>query len=131
MMIERNNPAIDVDDVMARIHREVTRRHFGPDIDFLTSAPSSRLDTTAIESHLSVAQTRAQVRTTWSERLNVFPFTAFRGIQRLALRILALLFKDQRHVNFALIGALREMVEINRDLYERIASLERRLHQRE
>jgi hypothetical protein len=130
-MIERNNPAIDVDDVMARIYRDVTRRHFGADADLLTNPSTSKLDTAMIESHLAVAQTRAEVRTTWSQRFNVFPFSLLRSLQRTALRTFALLFKDQRHVNFALIAGLRETLEINRELHERVAALERRIRRLE
>lgn len=130
-MIERNNPAIDVDDVMARIHRDVARRRFGSDADFLADAPTSKLDAAVLESHLAVAQTRAEVRAAWSQRFNIFPFSVFRGLQHAALRIFALLFKDQRHVNFALIAGLRETLAINRELHERIGALERRLHRLE
>jgi hypothetical protein len=130
-MIERNNPAIDVDDVMARIHRDIARRRFGTDAELLADVSASKLDAAVLESHLAVAQARAEVRSMWSERLNVFPFSVFRGLQRTALRAFALLFKDQRHVNFALIAGLRETLEINRELHERIGALERRLHRLE
>lgn len=126
-MIERNNPALDVDDIIARIYRDVARRRFGSDPDIRMNASPAKLDAAATESHLAVAQARAEVRTTWSQRFNVFPFNLVRGLQHTALRAFALFFKDQRHVNFALIAGLRENLEINRELHDRITALEQRV----
>ncbi len=123
-MIDRNNPAIDVDDLMARIQREVTRRRLGPEADVSFGTPNGKLDTVAIEALLSAARGRAEPRTRLPERLNVFPWNGLRGVQRFALRLFTLLFKDQRQVNFALIDAVRELVQINSGLHDRVTALE-------
>lgn len=123
-MIDRNNPAIDVDDLMARIQREVVRRRLGPEADVSFGTPNGKLDTAAIESLLSSARQRSEPRTRLPERLNRFPWNQLRGLQRFALRLFGLLFKDQRQVNFALIDAVRDLVQINSALHDRVTALE-------
>lgn len=128
-MIERNNPEIDVDELMLRIQREVARRRLGPEFDAgRASMPRSAIDTISIESLLAAAQQRAEIRAKWSERLNVFPFNRMGWLQRFALRVFAFIFKDQRQLNFTLIQALREMLQVNRELDERVSTLETQLH---
>jgi hypothetical protein len=46
-------------------------------------------------------------------------------LRRLVLRALAFLFKDQRHVNEALVAAFRESISLNRQLIEQIEILRR------
>ena len=123
-MIDRNNPAIDVDDLMARIQREVARRRLGPDSDISFGTPNGGLDTAAIESLLSTARQRAEPRSRTPDRLNVFPWNRLGWLQRFALRLFGLLFKDQRQVNFALIDAVRDLVQVNSALHDRVTALE-------
>ena len=131
-MIERNNPQIDVDELMLRIQREVARRRLGPEFDTRhTIAQRTALDTTAIESLLGAAQQRAEARAQWSQRLNVFPLNRMPWLQRFSLRIFNFIFRDQRQVNFTLIQALREMLQINSELDQRVSALEARLNDRQ
>ncbi len=130
-LIDRNNPDIDVDDLMARIQREVTRRRLGPGADVYVGTPIGKLDTTVIESQLAAAQQRAEVRTKPPDRLNRFPWNRLRWFQMFALRLFALLFRDQRQINIGLIAAVREVVQVDRALHERIAALEARVHRLE
>ncbi len=132
-MIERNNPSIDVDDLMARIQQEVAKRGVGFEPLVLNGEVYDERGFDSIGALINTAQAKAEVRTQWSARFNIFPFNRFAWWQRLFLRALAYLFKDQRHVNFAVIQALREMVLIERELTNRIAELEsenRRLESR-
>jgi O-antigen chain-terminating methyltransferase len=130
-MIEPNNPNIDVDDLMTRIQREVTRRRLGPRADVYVGTPIGSLDTTFVESQLAAALQRAEVRRKPPERLNVFPWNRLRRLQTFALRVLAFVFKDQRQVNFALVAAARELVVVDRALHDRLVALEARVHQLE
>jgi O-antigen chain-terminating methyltransferase len=123
-MLEHNNPAIDVDDLMARIQQEVAKRGVGYEPVTFTGDPSAPLPLASIEALLNTAQAKAEIRTRWSGQLRIFPFDRSPKLQRLALRGLAYLFKDQRHVNFALIASLRESLAVNRGLLRRLILLE-------
>jgi len=80
------------------------------------SSPSRRSSTPA--------QAKAEVRTQWSARFQVFPFNRLAWLQRVLLKGLAYLFKDQRHVNFAMLQALRGVLRINLELGQRVTQLE-------
>ena len=122
-MIEHNNPSIDVDDLMARIQQEVAKRGVGYEpVAAEEGSPASPL--ASIEGLLHTAQAKAEVRTKWSGQLRVFPFDRSPKLQKWALDALAFLFRDQRHVNTALIAALRETLAVNRGLLKRLAALE-------
>lgn len=131
-MIERNNPELDVDDLMVRVQVEAARHRFGIDAD-LFGLPIASLDSTIFDAQLGIAQQRAEARRSWSSRLDVFPCNRLRWLEAAALRTYNFLFRDQRHVNFALIAAARELLQMNRELNERLAVLEahvRELEQR-
>jgi O-antigen chain-terminating methyltransferase len=123
-MLEHNNPSIDVDDLMARIQQEVAKRGVGYEPVTFNGDLTQPLPLASIEALLNTAQAKAEVRTRWSGQLRFFPFDRSKRLQQLALRGLAYLFKDQRHVNFALIAALRESLAVNRGLLRRLISLE-------
>ncbi len=114
---------VDVDDVMSRVQDAVAKRSVG--ITSLTETSRRRSGNAfdAIEPLIEIAQAKSEVRTAWSGRLQNLLFSV-PGSRRLALRLLAFLFRDQRHVNLALTAALREMVAINRELSQRLVALE-------
>jgi len=124
-VIERNNPAIDVDDLMSRIQQEVAKRGVGFEPLVYDGEVYEGPGFGSIEALINTAQAKAEVRTQWSARFQVFPFNRFAWLQRLLLKALAYLFKDQRHVNFAAIQALREVVALDHDLTQRVRQLER------
>jgi hypothetical protein len=126
-MLESNNPEIDVDDLMSRIQREAARWQSGgssPEAEFST-APVA--DMVAIETWLNDAAAKTEVRTRWSARMDN-PLFRNGGVQRVFLRVLAFVFRDQRHVNLSLIAALRAFVSANRELAERVTALEHETH---
>lgn len=129
-MLERNNPDLNVDELMKKVHGEVAKRHLRHSLDDgAATLPADALAAVAsIEAALVVAEEKSQIRARWSGRLNRFPFSASPGLQRLGLRILAFLFKDQRHVNGALIQALRESLSMNARLAEQVDQLRRRVN---
>jgi hypothetical protein len=126
-MLEHNNPAVDVDDLMARIQQEVAKRGVGYEPLVLDREGSQAHPLASIEGLLNTAQAKAEVRTKWSGQLRVFPLDRSVKLQKLMLRLLAYLFKDQRHVNIALIAALRETLAVNRSLLQRVGALESEL----
>ncbi len=131
-MIEPNNPNIDVDDLMSRVRAEVLRRQFGGSGDEprVVLDGKTALDVVALEGHIQSAARLADVRAKWSGRLSFFPFT-LRPVQRFCLKLLAFVFRDQRHVNFEIVAALREAVAINRHLYGRLLQVEEHLRRLE
>lgn len=129
-MIEPNNPHVDVSVLMQKIEDEVRRRR-SPEgaLDGDRTLPADALATAAtIDGLIRTAEEKAQVRMKWSGRLNRFPFNISPGIQRFCLRTLAFLFKDQRHVNFAIIEVLRETLAQNLRLTTQLDRLRARLN---
>lgn len=129
-MIEPNNPLINVSDLMQKIENEVRRRHSpGRPGQIGHDVPPEILATAAsIEALIRTAEQKAQIRTSWSGRLNRFPFTLSTRLQQFCLRILAFLFKDQRHINFSLIEVLRESSAQAIQLSEQVDQLRTRLN---
>ncbi len=130
-MLERNNPAVSVDELMAKVHAEVSARHL-PRLGGLPGKDTLPADAVAsaasIAAAIDVAEEKSHVRTRWSGRLNRFPFTISPRLQRWCLKILAFLFKDQRHVNFAMVQSLRESLAMNVRLAEQVDQLRARMN---
>ncbi|BCX10608.1 MAG: hypothetical protein KatS3mg066_4467 [Fischerella sp.] len=142
-MFEANNPEIDVDKLMQKIREEVANLKKESKIQLVsTPKPFSSLSiktnsyTSAMNANLNYmegllknAESRAVSRTKWPDNLNRFPFNFSKGIQKLALKILNFIFKDQREVNFNVIKALKESVALNRQLIGQIETLRSQLDQ--
>jgi O-antigen chain-terminating methyltransferase len=60
-------------------------------------------------------------------QLNRFPFNRSKTLQQFVLKIIELLFRDQRSVNYSLIQALKEVVKINHKLNERTTVIQTQL----
>ncbi len=121
-----DNPNVDVNDLMARVHDRVRREErvaTGPGTE-RTYVYASELDAASIEALLYTARKMAQVRTTWPRKLWVFPFNVSRALRHMFLKLFAFLFNDQRHVNFALTEAVREHVQLTKEMHGLIASLQ-------
>jgi len=138
-MINSSNPEINVDELMQRIREDVAKRYGQSQSTNITakpiiSAPTGTLDHIFyhIEALLRNAETRAIIRTKWPDNLNKFPFNLgiIKFLQKIALKILSFIFKDQREVNFNLIRALKESVGLNRQLIEQITSLRAHIDER-
>lgn len=129
-MIEENNPEINVDELMQKIREEVAQRYSHTQAKGIISKPDVSNSTVIynsifnhIEALLRNAESRAYSRTKWPDNLNKFPFNLTKIFNKFALKILNLLFKDQREVNFNLLRAFKESVALNRQLIEKITSL--------
>jgi O-antigen chain-terminating methyltransferase len=125
--MESNQPEINVDELMQKIREDVIKRQ---NQTYQTEVTNSNIDTpkinwslNLIEGLLKNAESRAIVRTEWLDNLNRFPFNLSRGLQKLLLKILNLIFKDQREVNFNVINALKESVALNRVLIAQVETL--------
>lgn len=129
-VIESGNPLLDVDELMARVRDEVARRGSTAPAGIADQRVLSlrgNVNLSAMESWIAIADQKARVRSKWPSHLRIFPFNASERLRGAALRLLAFLFKDQRHVNEALIGAFRESVTLNRHLIEQLAVLRDRV----
>jgi O-antigen chain-terminating methyltransferase len=127
-MLKPNNPDIDVDALMARVHHEVLRRQFGDGA--APGAAPDAVDISAVEDLIAAAAGRGGPRERWPARLRFFPFNL--GIvQRFVLRLISWLFRDQHTFNAALVDALRESVALNVRLHRSIEELDRRLRRLE
>jgi len=130
-MIEANNPEIDVDELMKKVREEVARLQNKPLWKEKTTGinlqPNNGINLriiSQIQALLNNAESKSQVRTEFPEKLNRFPFTISRHLQRLVLNLYTFLFKEQRAVNFSLIQALRESLALNQQLNQQIAVLQ-------
>ncbi len=132
-MFEANNPEINVDVLMQKIRQEVSQRQndYQPVVLNSTNFKSSavKFDVSHIETLLGDAESRANVRTKWPDKWNRFPFNFSSVIQKLALKILSFIFKDQREVNFNLIQSLKESLLLNQQLISEIANLRSQVEQ--
>jgi O-antigen chain-terminating methyltransferase len=81
-------------------------------------------DTGAIAELLRNAESRAYDRVSWPSTLDRFPFTLLKPLKKLVLKVLNLIFKDQREVNYNLIRALQESVAINQELLKQLKTVQ-------
>ncbi|PMB27991.1 methyltransferase domain-containing protein [Fischerella thermalis] len=135
-MFESSQPEINVEELMQKIREDVAKRNHHSQLPSVSTSniSSSSIDTTKInwsfsliEGLLRNAESRAVIRTKWPDNLNRFPYNLSRGLQKIALKILNFIFKDQREVNFNVINALKESVGLNRQLIGQIATLRSQL----
>jgi len=130
-MIEANNPEIDVDELMEKVREEVAKRQTQPftkeNVNRQPTIGINPLVAHQIQAFLNNAESKSQVRTEFPEKLNRFPFTLSKRLQKFVLRLYAFLFKEQRAVNLSLIQALRESFALNQQLSEQIAALQSQL----
>ncbi|MBC6434647.1 SAM-dependent methyltransferase, partial [Nostoc sp. HG1] len=89
-----------------------------------------RLNINYIEALLKNAESRSCIRTKWPDKLNRFPFKFNAKLQKIILRAINFLFKDQREVNLNLINSLKESVALNRQLIEQITTLKVQMDER-
>ena len=132
-MIEANNPEINVDELIQKICNEVAKRqvHSQPlDSNYNFDTSKMGLNISYIEALLKNAESRSCIRTKWPDKLNRFPFKFNAKLQKLILRAINFLFKDQRDINLNLINSLKESVALNRQLIEQITTLRVQMDER-
>lgn len=78
----------------------------------------------SLEAFVNTADQKSQVRTQWPSQL-AGPLFCSGRMRKAFLQVLAFIFKDQRHVNEAIIAAFRESISLNRQLIEQLEALRR------
>jgi len=140
MTIETYYPHLNVKHLLDKIRQEALRQnlHLGvPSAplppppaatrelvlkgDFDREAINNQID--YIEGFIKTAESRAAVRNQLPDKFGRFPWLLFKPLQALALKILNTIFRDQREVNFNLASALRECLQLNRQLLSEVESL--------
>ncbi|MBN3891022.1 MAG: class I SAM-dependent methyltransferase [Nostoc sp. JL31] len=134
-MIEPNNPEINVDELMDKIRKDVVKRQgqvYSQEENLQSNLDTSKLKLSIsnIEAFLKNAESHSIVRTKWPDKLNFFPFNLSAKLQKLIIKIINFLFKDQREVNFNIINSLQESVALNYQLIEQIATLKAQVDSR-
>lgn len=125
-MIRSRNPKIDAGALEARIAQELAR---DPQLagDERLSRLAAAVHVRTIENALTLAEERSVPRTEWPAEVQTFPFRGNSSLQRFALHIISLVFRDQHGVNAQLIRAQREMLGLLHSLLDRVEILESRL----
>ena len=124
-VIESAAPGVNVEELVARVRARVSEIRDRPagqvPLDALTLRSSVFID--SLEGHTNIADQKLQIRMQWPSHIGSgFPF-GFQRVRALCLAALAFLFKDQRHVNAALVAAFREQISFNRQLIEQMHAL--------
>ena len=119
-MLESLNRKIDVEALMLRLRGRVSDLEQQGHHELLPSdavALRNSVFINSLEAFVNTADQKAQIRVQWPSLLAGFFFN-IPTMRRALLDGLAFLFKDQRHVNLALVAAFRESISLNRQLIE-------------
>ncbi|HEY5257719.1 MAG TPA: hypothetical protein VIJ12_05005 [Candidatus Baltobacteraceae bacterium] len=129
-MIEDVNPAIDVNDLMAKVNEQIEGRYAA---SLIQGSPAGGLsaDVTTmvagIEQALHAAEAASHVRTSIGRSSRLLGGST--ALQGFVLRVLAFILRDQRNVNAAVVEALRKSLQLNIRLSEEVDRLKSRLPQ--
>jgi SAM-dependent methyltransferase len=132
-MIDTNNPEINVDELMQLIKSEVAQLRSpstAGSLIFNVEESIAIEHLSDLEASLKDTESKAYARIKWPKKLDRFPFNFSKKIQTLALKTVALLFRDQREINFKLIQSLQESLTINEQLIIQIAALRNQIDER-
>jgi O-antigen chain-terminating methyltransferase len=139
MTIETYYPNLNVKHLLDKIRQEALRQNLALGVpsapvppppatgelvlkgDFDREAINNQID--YIGGFIKTAESRAAVRNQLPDKFGRFPWLLFKPLQALALKILNTIFRDQREVNFNLASALRECLQLNRQLLSEVESL--------
>jgi O-antigen chain-terminating methyltransferase len=139
MTIETYYPDLNVKHLLDKIRQEALRQNLASGVpsaspppaaatgelvlkgDFDREAINNQID--YIEGFIKTAESRAGVRNQLPEKFGRLPWLLFKPLQALALKILNTIFRDQREVNFNLSSALRECLQLNRQLLSEVEKL--------
>jgi len=81
------------------------------------------------QEYLQTAQVRAEIRKKWPDTLERSPFTLLKPLKSLFLKVLQLIFKDQREVNQNLIQVCQQSIQFNQELMEQLVTLSSQIDQ--
>lgn len=125
-MTELSKNKISIDELLQKVRLELlkTPGYNPPSNSSISVAnPIIAEDIGYIESSINNAEFRTNVRTKWPDQYNRFPFNLSKKFQKIALKVLQIIFVDQREVNFSLIQALKKSTLVNQQLIEEIIEL--------
>ena len=131
-MIDSAAPGVDLEELVARVRQRVAEMREAPTGHVALDARELRSSVfiDSLEAHTNIADQKLQIRTQWPSNIGTpFPF-GFSRVRRTCLSLLAFLFKDQRHVNAALVAAFRDQISLNRQLIEQVRALRDELEAR-
>ncbi len=128
-MIETNNPEINVNELMEKVKAEVEKRNYSglKNTEKLTN-DTINSNLLNIQALINNAESRAQARTKWPDKLNKFPLNLSNKFQQVLLKLLNFFFKEQRVVNISLAQAGQEYLAVNRELIKQIVNLQTHLN---
>lgn len=128
-MIDSGSSDVSIDQLIQTIQQEAMRRKtFGL---MESNNPNTLRLRRAVDNVgvlLTHAEVRAQVRTKLPNKFDRFPFKALKGLGKLALKSLEILFRDQRVINCSLVQASRESLAIERQTIEQLVDLQSQLN---
>ena len=133
-MTKSPNPEINVEELMQNIREQVAARYsasLGVEIknyNKLENKGVNLLTMNYIENLLNEAELYSQVWTKFPDKLNVFPFTLSKPLQKLVLKLYNFIFKKQRVVNASLSQALRESLTLNQQLINQMNVLQEQVN---
>ncbi|MEO8892439.1 MAG: sulfotransferase domain-containing protein [Coleofasciculaceae cyanobacterium] len=126
-LIERNNPEIDVDELMQQVLEEVEKRKPISLLPQTKITAASSLDSgkvSYIEGLLNNADYYSQVPLELPEKFKRFPFNILKPLQKFVLKLYGFIFKKQRVVNSSIIHSLRESLILNQQLISQLNALQ-------
>ena len=129
-MIETNNPEINVDELMQEIKDEVKQLRSPSKAGSLIFNIKDLIGAEQLndlEALLKDTESKSYVRTTWPKNLDYFPFNISRKLQKLGLKALAILFRDQQEINHKLIQFLKGSLALNQQLIMQTAALRKQM----
>lgn len=129
-LIEKNNPNIDVDELMRQVLEEVEKRNpisllQDEEITIITSMDSVKVS--YIEGLLNNAEYYSQVPAELPDKFKQFPFNITKPLQKFILKLYGFIFKKQRVVNSSIIHSLRESLVLNQQLIGQVNALQSKL----
>ena len=122
-MLKISRPEINADkiarEILDKIDGEVNRQSF-KQVGSNSILEQLKQQIEYIEGFINTAKSRTEVRTTWPQSLNKFPFILLRPLALIVLICLKLLFKDQREVNFNILATLQEFLRLTEKLLQKV-----------
>ncbi len=148
MTSEMDNFELSVDDIVGMIQEEIERQNNLASLDLpihnpqnlstnTTQFPVASVDNVIdpnflvyVNSLITLAETKSHVRREWPKPLNRFPFNleVNKWFQKVILKFLAVLFRDQRTINLLLVQTLRESLNLNQRLADQIVGLQSQIN---
>lgn len=120
-MLKISNPEISVDRIETEILGQIDNQANNDLYEEIDTSGILEQKTSYIKGLIETAKSRTEIRTSWPQSLNRFPFVIFKPVSSIFLIGLKLLFKDQREVNFNILATLQQFIELNKKTLQQIS----------